>query len=58
MSVGGSGEGPQKVFLFHGTIAFLVDDSHAQLVYVLLIGAQSIGVPWFQSSDESNQQNL
>ena len=31
---------------------------HAQLVYSLLIGVQSIGVLWFQSLDGSNQQNL
>ena len=31
---------------------------HAQLVYALLIGVQSAGVLWFQSSGESNQQNL
>ena len=30
----------------------------AQLVYVLLIDVQSTGVPWFRSSDGSNQQNL
>ena len=30
----------------------------AQMVYALLFGAQSIGVPWFWSLDGSNQQNL
>ena len=31
---------------------------HAQLVYALLIGVQSTGMLWFESLDESNQQNL